>query len=207
MHPELPPRAELAGVHVDVQRTTVLRGLDLVVAAGEVLGLIGANGSGKSTLLNVLATLTTPVAGTVRVRGPIVLLGHAPALYPQLTLEENLRFVARLTERDDAVADAALETVGLAAAADRRADRCSHGMLRRADLARIFVTEPSLLLLDEVHTGLDIASTALVDHVVDGVRRRGGACVVVSHDRDQVARLADRVVELVAGRVAPAVLA
>ncbi|WP_439659454.1 ABC transporter ATP-binding protein [Lentzea sp. HUAS TT2] len=207
MHHERPPRAELADVHVDVQRTAVLRGLDLVVAAGEVLGLIGANGSGKSTLLNVLATLTTPVAGTVRVRGPIVLLGHAPALYPQLTIEENLRFVARLTGRDDAVADAALATVGLAAAAGRRADRCSHGMLRRADLARTFITEPSLLLLDEVHTGLDIASTALVDHVVDGVRRRGGACVVVSHDRDQVARLADRAVELVGGRVAPAVLA
>ncbi|SDM29427.1 heme exporter protein A [Lentzea albidocapillata subsp. violacea] len=207
MHLQLSPQAELTDVHVDVQRTSVLRGLDLVVAAGEVLGLIGANGSGKSTLLNVLATLIPPVAGTVQVRGPVALLGHAPALYSQLTLRENLQFVARMTGRDDAVADAALATVGLAAAADRRADRCSHGMRRRADLARVFVTKPSLLLLDEVHTGLDVTSAALVDHVVDGVRRRGGACVVVSHDRDQVARLTDRVVELAAGRVAPAVVA
>ena len=71
----------------------------------------------------------------------------------------------------------------------------------------MFVTEPSLLLLDEVHTGLDVASAGLVDHVVDVVRRRGGACVVVSHDRDQLTRTTDRVVELVAGRVDPAVLA
>ena len=207
MHPHLSPQAELTGIHVDVQRTTVLRGLDLVVAAGEVLGLIGANGSGKTTLLKVLAALITPVAGTVRVRGPVVLLGHAPALYPQLTLRENLRFVAGLAGRGDAVADAALATVGLAAAADRRAGRCSHGMRRRADLARVFVTEPSLLLLDEVHTGLDVASAGLVDHVLDIVRRRGGASVVVSHDRDQLTRTTDRVVELVAGRVDPAVLA
>lgn len=203
----------LRAVSVDVERTPVLRQLDWDVAAGEAVGVLGANGSGKSTLLSVLATLRTPCSGTgtvlgarlgttacAAVRPQIALVGHSPALYPQLTLEENLRFFARLLGRADRMSDAVLEAVGLAGARRRRAEECSQGMQRRADLARVMLVEPQLLLLDEVHTGLDQASVGLVDELIAQVRQRGGAAVVVSHEQ-RLASVADRVVQIVQGRV------
>lgn len=202
----------LRAVSVDVERTPVLRELDWDVAAGEAVGVLGANGSGKSTLLSVLATLRTPRSGTgtvlgarlgttacASVRPRIALVGHSPALYPQLTLEENLRFFARLLGRADGTSDVTLEAVGLAGARRRRAQECSQGMQRRADLARVMLVEPKLLLLDEVHTGLDRASIGLVDELIAQVRQRGGAAVVVSHGQ-RLASVTDRVVQIVQGR-------
>lgn len=201
--------ATLAGVCVDVERVPVLRGLDLNVRAGESVGLVGANGSGKTTLLRVLATLLAPSYGAGRVLGAalgspecapvrprIALVGHTAALYSRLTLGENLLFVARLTGRPDRVVDDALALVGLAGAAERRAEACSQGMQRRAELARVVLTEPSLLLLDEAHAGLDTASVGLVELVLQQVRDRGGASVVVSHDHPRLAAVVDRLVEL-----------
>ena len=211
-----PAAAELVGVSVSVERTPVLRDLSLQVAAGEAVGLVGANGSGKSTLLRVLSTLLPPVGGRgwvlgaelgsracERVRPGIALVGHAAALYPRLTLAENLHFLCRITGRSVTAADAALRRVGLAGAADRSADRCSHGMLRRAELARVLLTQPSLLLLDEAHAGLDANAAGLVDMVVDDVRGRGGACVVVSHERERLRATVDRVVLVEDGRAVP----
>lgn len=206
----------LDGVAVTVRRTPVLRGLDLRLPAGAVLGVLGANGSGKTTLLRLLATLAVPSAGRAEVLGHelggpgvtdirtrIVMVGHLPALYPQLTLAENLRFVARLSGRSDESADGALAAVGLAGAAARRAEGCSQGMARRADLARVLLTEPSLLLLDEVHAGLDHGAADLVDHLVGQVRARGGTCVLVSHEPERLAGLTDRLVRIVDGRALP----
>ena len=201
--------AHLAGLSVTVQRTPVLRDLTMTVAPGEAVGLVGANGSGKSTLLRILATLLPPAAGAGWVLGArlgtrdvegirpgIALVGHTPALYPRLTLGENLAFYCRLTGSSVDAADAALATVGLGRASDRPADRCSHGMLRRAELARVLVTCPRLLLLDEAHAGLDRGSARLVGLVVDGVRGGGGGAVVVSHEPDRLAGTVDRVVEI-----------
>lgn len=220
--PKPDPVAFLESIDVDIAGTPVLRELDLRLEAGEVIGLLGPNGSGKTTLLRVLAGLLAPVGGQGQVLGAdlraggaagraaragirtsVVLVGHQPALYPQLGLGENLRLVARLTGRAEADAASALETVGLAAAAHRRADHCSHGMLRRADLARAFLTEPRLLLLDEAHAGLDRDSLHLVQVLTERVRARSGACVLVSHERDRMRPLADRIVELVDGAAVP----
>ncbi|TQM09874.1 heme ABC exporter ATP-binding protein CcmA [Pseudonocardia kunmingensis] len=203
-------------VAVTLGRTPVLRDLDLRVGAGEALGVLGANGSGKTTLLHLLATLVTPAAGRGEVLGrelgspdagetrpAIGLVGHLPALYPQLSLAENLRFVARLTGRENRAADRALNAVGLGGAAHRRAERCSQGMQRRAELARVLLTQPSLLLLDEIHAGLDRDAVGLVDHVVAGVRGRGGACVLVSHEPDRLTRVVDGMVRISDGRAEP----
>ncbi|GAA3137444.1 hypothetical protein GCM10010530_67030 [Kribbella aluminosa] len=188
--------------------------VDLELRSGQAMGLVGANGSGKTTVLQVLATLRRPRTGSgevlgadlsrsvaAQVRRQICLVGHQPALYPQLSLRENLRFVAALLGRGDAVVESALETVGLLRAADRRADRCSQGMRRRADLARVLIGEPRLLLLDEADSGLDPAARELVDHLVASVRGRGGAAVVVSHDRERLGGLVDNVVEVRDGRL------
>lgn len=206
----------LVDISVDVDRVPVLRGLDLTVRRGESVGFIGANGSGKTTLLRVLATLLPPTRGKGRVLGAtlgspacaavrprIALVGHAPALYPQLSLRENLHFVARITGHRDGEADEALELVGLGGAADRWAEVCSQGMQRRAELARVLLTEPALLLLDEAHAGLDTASAGLVEAVVGRVRARGGAAVVVSHDHPRLLDVADRVVKIADGQATP----
>lgn len=212
------PVVELAGVSVDVERTPVLRGVDLRIGAGEVVGVVGANGSGKTTLLRVLATLLPPRAGRghvlgaalcgserAAVRGRIALVGHGPALHPRLSLAENLRLLARVTGRPALTAEEALERVGLRRAGDRVAARCSQGMLRRADLARVWVTEPQLLLLDEPHAGLDAAATGLVPVIVAETRRRRGGCVVTSHDPTRLRSVVDRWVRISEGRVVPVV--
>ena len=206
----------LDAVDVRVVGTPVLHGVGLQVAAGEVIGLVGPNGSGKSTLLRVLATLLRPAAGTGRVLGArlgsaevlsvrpsIALIGHEPALYARLSLLENLRHLARLTGREGRSPGDALAAVGLYGARHRKAAHCSHGMLRRAELARVLVTRPRLLLLDEAHSGLDGSSSGLVEVVVAGVRRDGGASVLVSHEHGRLSAVVDRVMGLAAGGLHP----
>ncbi|GAA1851461.1 ATP-binding cassette domain-containing protein [Pseudonocardia alni] len=199
---------------MDLHQAPVLRDLDLCLESGEVIGLMGANGSGKSTLLSVLATLIRPTAGTVELFGRqidatsartarlrVALVGHSAALYDRLTLEENLRLVARLTGRPRRRVPEVLADVGLARAAGRPAIACSQGMRRRAELARVMLTEPDLLLLDEVHTGLDYDAAPLVGRVLAEVRSRWGAGVLVSHEAGRVSDLCDRTVGLRSGRV------
>lgn len=206
--------ASLRAVSVVIETTNVLERVDLELCSGQAVGLIGANGSGKTTVLQVLATLRRPRTGSgevlgadlsgpiaAQVRRQICLVGHQPALYPQLSLRENLRFVAALFGRGDAAVESALEMIGLRRAADRRADRCSQGMRRRADLARVLIGEPRLLLLDEPDSGLDPAARELIDHLVAAVSGRGGAAVVVSHDRERLGGLVDDVVEVCAGKL------
>ncbi len=215
-HRGVAPLIDFAGVGVHVHRTPVLRALDLTLESGEVTGIIGANGSGKTTLLQLAATLHRPVAGAARVLGAdlssavpahlrrsICLVGHEAALYPHLTLRENLRFVAAVLGQTQQSADTALDTVGLGRAADRRVRQCSQGMVRRADLARALIAPPKLLLLDEPHAGLDSSAGDLVDFLVDEVRSRGGAAVIVSHDRARLDLVVDRVLELVDGQLVP----
>jgi heme exporter protein A len=206
------PRAQLEGVGVRVGTTTILRDVDLRLDAGETLGLFGANGSGKTTLLRVLATLLKPEHGAGEVLGAgldsddrydvrrhIGLVGHVPALYPELTLAENLRFSARTAGVEAGRVGPVLDAVGLGRAADRRSDVCSHGMQRRAEFARELMLERELLLLDEPHSALDQDAADLVEALVERTAARGGAAVLASHDRDRVTALADRCVEIKAG--------
>ena len=191
-----------------------MRDLDFDLEPGDVVGLFGGNGAGKTTLLRVLATLLRPTAGSATVLGVDVregerrgvrrrigLIGHTPALYPELTLVENLAFAADVTGLDGSAVHDALGTVGLGAVADRRADACSYGMQRRAEFARELMLEPDLLLLDEPHSALDAAAVDLVAHVADAAASKGGAAVLVSHDRERVEKLVGRTVELAGGRL------
>ncbi len=210
------PVVELRAVGVRLGDTPVLRDLDLVVPSGEALGIHGANGSGKSTLLRVLATLLAPTAGAGRVLGAdltgrdrfavrprIELVGHQPALYPELTLEENTAFVARVRGAGPERVAEVLDQVGLGRARHRRAAHCSHGMLRRAEFARVLLTGPDLLLLDEAHAGLDPAAGDLVALLAKQTQARGGAAVLVTHDAVRVRGLIDRAYELDAGHLWP----
>lgn len=210
-----PVLARLESVGIRLATTPILAGVGIELDAGAAIGLIGPNGSGKTTLLRVLATLLPPHTGVGEVLGSrlgtgevravrprIVLVGHQPALHARLTLEENLALVARLVGVPSAGVRDVLDAVGLDAARARPARNCSHGMLRRADLARVLLTEPALLLLDEAHTGLDSASAELVEALVCEVVARDGSAVVVSHQPERLAGIVDRFVTLEAGRVA-----
>ncbi len=209
------PSVQLEAVDVRFGRVPVLSRLSLVVPRGSSVGVVGPNGSGKTTLLRLLATLLPPTGGNgsvlgVRlgtqaayaVRGRIGLIGHRPAVYGDLTLGENLGFVARVMAMDVDRARLALDMVGLARAKDRRADRASWGMQRRLEFARLLMTEPELVLLDEPHAGLDHAAEALVATVVSQVRARQGAVVLASHHGDTLTGLIDDVYELSEGGLA-----
>lgn len=208
------PIVELADIRLDLGRTPVLTGVHLRLEAGERLGVSGPNGAGKTTLLSVLATLKPPTAGSGRVLGaelatPQVYAvrprlgwsGHAPALYDELTLAENLRHFARLAGIEKEVADHVLGEVGLAGAVGRRAAACSNGMRRRADLARLLMLRPELVLLDEAHAGLDADAAIIVDALAARTVKAGGAVVMVSHDAAALAGHVDRMVALREGRV------
>ncbi len=206
------PIVQLRDIGVRFGTVPVLVAVDLTIAPGEVVGVAGPNGSGKTTLLGVVATLIRPNSGTGRVLGAalgtddvrrvrrrIGLSGHEPAVYPDLTLAENLRFVARIAGVTVEAADRALADVGLAAAADRPAGRSSHGMQRRIDLARMLMLEPDLVLLDEAHAGLDQDAEVIIDVILERTRRRRGAALIVSHDAERLARQVDRVLRIEAG--------
>jgi heme exporter protein A len=197
---------ELRGVGVSFGDTPVLRNLDLDLQPGEAVGLMGPNGSGKTTLLRLVAILLRPTSGggsvlgadlngedRFAVRPRITMVGHRPSLYRQLTLLENLEFVARMRGVATSEAERVLAAVGLAGAQKRRVEQCSHGMLRRAEFARALMLAPDLLLLDEAHAGLDESAATLVGSLVDQVRRRGGAALVVSHEPERIAPIIDRI--------------
>lgn len=194
---------DFKNVSVRVGATHILRDITLSMGPGEAVGIFGSNGAGKTTLLRTLATLIVPATGVANVLGAdltsdarydirsrIGYVGHVPGLYPEMTLAENLGFVAAARGIELSEVDRCLSAVGLAGAADRRAEVCSHGMQRRAEFARILMTEPDLLLLDEPHSALDGNAVDLVDALVRRTLGAGGAAVLVSHDRSRVKRVA-----------------
>ncbi|MCG8914791.1 ATP-binding cassette domain-containing protein [Actinokineospora sp. PR83] len=194
-----------------------LRGVDLAVPRGTVLGVLGPNGAGKTTTVRILATLLTADAGTARVAGHDVrrhpglvrsrigLTGQYAALDDKLTGRENLRLVGVLHHlgraRARAVADELLESFELADAADRPVKGYSGGMRRRLDLAASLVAEPEVLFLDEPTTGLDPHSRNTLWKRIRAQVDAGVTVLLTTQYLEEADQLADRVVVVDAGRV------
>lgn len=204
---------------VDIE-TIALRGVDLEIAAGEFVALMGRSGSGKSTLLHLLAGSDRPTAGRVvvagvdlsraeeadriRLRGSTVgIVFQSGNLVPFLNLEENMQLAAALADRhvDRATVLVALDRVGLADRANHRPDHLSGGEQQRAALATVLLTRPAILLADEISGELDSTNAAMVLDLVTELHRAETVTVVLATHDPAVAARADRIVELLDGRI------
>ena len=194
-----------------------LRGVDLSVPAGTVLGVLGPNGAGKTTTVRILATLLNADAGHARVAGidvaadprevrrRIGLTGQYAAVDERLTGRENLRLIGTLhhlgrrTART--VADDLLDRFDLVAAADRAVKGYSGGMRRRLDLAASLVARPQVLFLDEPTTGLDPTSRNLLWQTVRDLVGSGVTVLLTTQYLEEADQLADRIAVIDTGRV------
>jgi nitrate/nitrite transport system ATP-binding protein len=203
-----------------------LRDINLSVAQGEFVSLIGHSGCGKSTLLNLISGLATPTAGALlcankEIKGPgperaVVFQNHS--LLPWLTCYENVYLAVErvfgssrtLNNRSGeskaqlkARTDAALELVGLTAAAQKRPGEISGGMKQRVGIARALSMEPQVLLMDEPFGALDALTRAkLQDELLQIVAQTHSTVVMVTHDVDEAVLLSDRIVMMTNGPAA-----
>ncbi|GAA1338550.1 ATP-binding cassette domain-containing protein [Catellatospora bangladeshensis] len=189
----------------------VLRGVDLEVAAGELVTLSGPSGSGKSALLTVLSGFDRADAGTVEMCGRVLtappswelcaLLPQALGLATELTLAENVALPLRLGSGGDVgrVAELLAE-LGIGELGDRYPGEVSFGQQQRAALARAVIASPRVLLADEPTAHLDRVSAPVAVRVLRRAADAGAAVLVATH-HDEVHRAADRTVALSGGRV------
>ena len=184
----------------------VLRGLDFHVQTGEFVALLGPNGAGKTTFLRILASLSRPSMGQVKVAGftlpaesaavrqRLGVVSHMPLLYGDLTAEENLQFYGRiynipaLNERINEV----LDLVGLASRRRDMVRTFSRGMQQRLAIGRAVLHDPDVMLFDEPYTGLDQDASEMLDGVLKNVAAAGRTVVMTSHDLARAEELATR---------------
>ncbi|MEM1106572.1 MAG: ATP-binding cassette domain-containing protein [Pseudomonadota bacterium] len=218
------PLLELRGVEKSFGANRVLQGVDLDVAPGSSLVVLGGSGSGKSVMLKNALGLMTPDAGQVMfdgqdvtheqgrereaMRARVGMLFQSAALFDSLTVWENVAFrlihadgMGRRDAKDRAVD--ALKKVRLgASAADLRPAEISGGMQKRVGLARAIISQPDLIFFDEPTTGLDpITADAINDLIIEQVKALGAAAVSITHDMASARKIADEIAFLFEGQI------
>jgi sulfonate transport system ATP-binding protein len=179
----------------------VLDGLDLDIAPGEFVALLGVSGTGKSTLLRALAGLDRQVTGVIQGPENVAVAFQEPRLLPWRTVLANVALGLRTREPETA-ARSALAEVGLTERAQAWPLTLSGGEAQRAALARALVREPGLLLLDEPFSALDALTRMTMHRLVLRLwQRHRPAVLLVTHDVDEALILADRVLVLADGRI------
>ncbi|MGH3689882.1 MAG: ATP-binding cassette domain-containing protein [Microbacterium sp.] len=209
---------EAQGLRKAFKEKTVVDGLDLTVARGEVFALLGPNGAGKTTTINILTTLAVADSGSAKVAGwdvrtqatevqrRISLTGQAAAVDDALTATENVVMFARLAGLGRAAAkQRAADLIAqfdLTDAASRMVRTFSGGMRRRLDLALSFVVTPEVLFLDEPTTGLDTRSRRALWDIIRVLASAGTTVFLTTQYLEEADQLADRIAVLHDGRIA-----
>lgn len=208
-----PPAIAARGVSKYFGDFPALRRVNLEVAPGRILALLGRNGAGKTTFLRVLAGLTPPTDGEIAfpavgadfasLRRHIGVVGHGQWIYEDLSAEENLRFYGSLYEVKNIEGKLAewIEKVGLRRFRRSRVSEFSRGMRQRLAVARAFLHEPAVLLLDEPWTALDDRAMRLLSSLAAEARNQGRTVVICSHQLGEALALADEVALLDRGRI------
>lgn len=212
------PALEILDVSKRFASRWALARLTYSLPEGTCLLLTGHNGSGKTTLLRLIATITTPTAGQIRVLGKdavsdretvrrdVALLSHASYLYEDLTAEQNLMLLARLLGMPSPkeIAASLLSQVGLTARSNSPVRQFSAGMRKRVSIARLLLKAPKLALLDEPFGELDPAGMSLMERFISDLHSRGTTVVLATHYIDQGLALTQARLHLDGGRVAAA---
>ncbi|RIJ28690.1 ABC transporter ATP-binding protein [Henriciella algicola] len=218
------PILELKGVEKSFGSNHVLRGVDIDVAPGRSLVVLGGSGSGKSVMLKNALGLMTPDAGKIlfdgkdvtkdqgktreAMRSRIGMLFQSGALFDSLTVWENVAFrllnadkVKRSDAKEQAIENLKKVRLG-ASVAELRPAEISGGMQKRVALARAIITKPDLIFFDEPTTGLDpITADAINDLILEQVKALGAAAVTITHDMASARKVADEIAMLFEGKI------
>jgi heme exporter protein A len=188
-------------------RRAALAGVSFALEPRECLAIFGPNGAGKTTLLKIVAGLLLPSSGSVSpsgltARAAVGLISHQTMLYPELTALENVEFAARLYGVPDAraAALASLDALGVRDRADTFVRQLSRGLQQRVSIARSFVHQPSIVLLDEPFTGLDVQGASVLTAALMRLKDAGAALILVTHNIDEGLALATWAAVLNEGR-------
>ncbi|MBN1994148.1 MAG: heme ABC exporter ATP-binding protein CcmA [Anaerolineae bacterium] len=193
----------------------VLRGIDLIIAEGDFVTLLGANGAGKTTLLRLVASLSKPTAGDIFINGYrladaasqlrrfIGLVSHNTLLYDDLTAAQNLRFYARMYDIPEASQriETVLNQVGLWGRHNDPVRTYSRGMQQRLAIARAILPNPPILLLDEPDTGLDQHAADMLGHLLSAVGVSRRTILMTTHNLERGLSLGKRVAILARGKI------
>jgi sulfonate transport system ATP-binding protein len=206
-----PARVSLRGVDRTFGTHTVLREVDIAIEPGEVVALLGSSGSGKSTLLRLIAGLDSPTGGRIEIDGVGVrgidprcaVVFQEPRLLPWRSLAANVEYglpPGTARAKGSGTVQHWLEVVGLSEFGGHYPRQVSGGMAQRAGLARALARRPRVLLLDEPLAALDALTRLRMQDLLDTVQQEAGTTtVLVTHDVDEAAILADRVLILGVG--------
>jgi ABC-2 type transport system ATP-binding protein len=213
--PVTAPAIHVQGLEKSYGDVSVLRGVDLDVARGSIVALLGSNGAGKTTLIRILSTLLRPDAGVADVNGhPVVaaarevresisLTGQFAAVDEVLTGRENLELIAKLRHlpAPGTIADELLARFSLTDAGGRPAATYSGGMRRRLDIAMSLIGDPPIIFLDEPTTGLDPEARIEVWQAVRQLADGGTTVLLTTQYLEEAEKLADRIAILHQGRI------
>lgn len=204
---------ELINITKRFQEKEVLKGIDLKVEQGEIIGLLGPSGAGKTTLLKILTGQLHQTSGSARLLGrdtrklnPEIhkrmgMMLDNMGLYERLTVYDNLQLFARLYERSGDKVDDVLRRIGLWEARKQAVSKLSKGMQGRLALARAVFHEPELLFLDEPTSGLDPSTAADIHQLIRREQERGATVFLTTHNMAEAEKLCNHVVLLHEGTI------
>jgi lipopolysaccharide export system ATP-binding protein len=198
---------------------TVVRGVDVEVEPGEVVGLLGPNGAGKTTTFNMIVGGIRPNGGQVffgetdvtnlpmyrRARFGVVYLPQEPSVFRKLSVADNIKAILETVERDATLRrerlTELLAELGLTDKASQRADSLSGGERRRVEITRALVLNPKFMLLDEPFTGIDPVSVIDIQKIVEQLKERGIGIIITEHSVREALAICDRAYIITEGEI------